>query len=247
MDKGRLVRLVLIPIIIGLVVTLIVRQVLSPSDSAAKSGPQVEMVPVVVVAAKETIPAKTKLNEQQLAVKQMPRTLVTGAEFAAVKDVAGQISAVPLEPGEVVLKHRVVAEGKGSLAYRIPEGYRAITIRIDELTGVAGHPQPGDLVDLILVLQEKAPNRPQATSRLIYEAVQVLGKGPNEEVGSQEQTAVQGAGGQKLTSLTLAMKPEQALEVALAEQIGLIKVTLRPALKEGNVGRQIFREEVYKQ
>jgi pilus assembly protein CpaB len=243
-DKGKLVRLVLIPIIIGLVVTLIIRQVLSPADSVAGSA-DMEMVSVVVVASKETVPAKTRLTEQHLAVKQVPTTILSGTEFPEVKDVAGQMTAVPLEPGEVVLRHRVVPEGKGSLAYRIPAGFRAITIRIDELTGVAGHPEPGDLVDLILVLQAKEPDRKDASARLIYEGVEVLGKGPvtPDAAGGAVQTGETG----KLTSLTLAMKPEHAVEIALAEQIGLLKVTLRPAQKEGNAGRLLFKEDAYKQ
>lgn len=245
MDKGKVVRLILIPIIIGLVVTLIVRQVLAPAQETA-GGPQVEMAAVVVVGTKEPIPARTRVTEQQLALKQVPKTILTGSEFAAVKDVAGQITDVRLEPGEVVLKSRVVPEGKGSMAYKVPQGMRAITIRIDELSGVAGNANVGDLVDLILVLQQSKPDRPFASARLIYEGVQVLGKGP--ATGTVDGNA-KGAPAepQKLSSLTLAMKPEHAVEVALAEQMGLIKVMLRPAEnKEGDRGRLQFTEQSYK-
>jgi pilus assembly protein CpaB len=246
-DKGKLVRLVLIPIIIGLVVTLIVRQVLTPSAEAAGDTPQVETAPVVVVASKEPIPAKTRLTEQQLAVKQLPKTLLTGQEFSQVKDVAGQTTAVELAAGEIVLKNRVVPDGKGTLAYRIPKGMRAITIRIDELSGVAGFPEPGDRVDLILILPEKAPVRPNSTARMIYENVEVLGKGPAPSAAAQNNGAVvTNADASKLSSLTLAMTPEQSVEVALAEQLGLIKTILRPALKEGDVGRVIFSDQSYK-
>jgi pilus assembly protein CpaB len=159
------------------------------------------------------------------------------------------VTNVALEPGEIVLKSRVVPEGKGTLAYRIPAGMRAITIRIDELTGVAGNPQPGDLVDLILVLAEKKPDRPAATSRMIYEGVTVLAKGPAapaDGTSAGKDGAVTALDGPKLTSLTLAVKPEQAVEIALAEQIGLIKVTLRPAQAEGNRGNLQFSELNYK-
>lgn len=251
MDKGKLVRLVLIPIIIGLVVTLIVRQVLAPSQAVSSGGgPAVEMASVVAVATKDPIPMHTKLTEQQLKLVQIPKSVLTGSEFTAVKDVAGQVSAVSLDPGEIVLKSRVVPEGKGTLSYRIPQGMRAITIRIDELTGVAGNPQPGDLVDLVLILAEKQPLRPAASARLIYEGVQVLAKGPasNAENSGKDGAAVTDpAGGPKLTSITLAMKPDQAVEVALAEQVGVIKLMLRPAEnKEGSLGRLQFRDDSYK-
>lgn len=250
MDKGKIVRLLLIPIIIGLVVTLIVRQVLAPGETSSSAGPQVEMASVVVVGTKEPIPAKTKLSEVQLALKQVPRTVLTGSEFAAVKDVAGQVTNVALEPGEVILKSRVVAEGKGAMAYRVPQGMRAITIRIDELSGVAGNANPGDMVDLILVLQEKKPDRPIGSARLIYENVLILGKGiaaGNVDAAGNKAANAAAGGEQKLTSLTLAMKPDQAVEVALAEQVGLIKVMLRPAEnKEAFQGRMLFTEQSYR-
>jgi len=246
MDKGKVVRLILIPIIIGLVVTLIVRQVLAPSQETAAGGPELEMTSVVVVGTKEPIPARTRVAEQQFVLKQVPKSILTGSEFVAVKDVAGQITEVQLQPGEVVLKSRVVPEGKGSMAYKVPQGMRAITIRIDELSGVAGNANVGDLVDLVLVLQASKPDRPFASSRLIYEGVQILGKGlATGTIDGNAKAAP--ADLQKLTSLTLAMKPEHAVEVALAEQIGLIKVMLRPAEnKEGDRGRLQFNEQSYK-
>lgn len=245
MDKGKIVRLGLVPVIIGLVVTLIVRQVLSPAEGAA-GGEDLAMTSVVVVG-KAPIEARTRVVETQLALKQVPASILTGSEFVATKDVVGQVTNVRLEPGEMVLKSRVVPDGKGSMAYQIPQGMRAITMRIDELSGVAGNAAVGDRVDLILVLQAQQPNRPVATSRLIYEGVLVLGKGPAAGTvdGAAAGSGVEGT--QKLTSLTLAMTPEQAVEVALAEQIGLIKTMLRPAEnKETDRGRVQFSEQSYK-
>jgi len=243
-DKGKIVRLILIPIVIGLVVTLIVRQVLAPSEAASGGAAQVEMSSVVVIAAKTPVESRTRLTAEQLALKPVPRAILTGSEFTAVRDVAGQITQVALEPGEIVLKSRVLPEGKGTMAFQVPEGMRAMTIRIDELSGVAGNANPGDLVDLILVLQEKKPDRPNGTARLIYEGVLVLGKGPAIDKGD---AAKGGTEPQKLTSLTLALRPEHAVEVALAEQVGLIKVMLRPAEnKESDRGRLLFSEQSYK-
>jgi pilus assembly protein CpaB len=243
MDKGKVVRLVLIPIIFGLVVTLIVRQVMA-SPAGSSSSAAVEMAQVVAVGSKEPVPARIKLTEQHLVLKQVPKTVLTGQEFTAIKDVVGQISTIQLQPGELILKSRVVPEGMGSLPYRIPPGTRAITVRIDELSGVAGNPEPGDLVDLALFLPAKAPERPQASSRLIYESVLVLGKGlaANDATGT---AATADPSAPKLTSLTLALRPEAAVEVSMAEQIGHITFLLRPALKEDDAGRVQKDEAIY--
>ena len=242
MDKGKLVRLVLIPITLGLVVTLIVRQLLGAPDGQTAAAP-VEMVDVVAVSAKEPVPARIKLTEQHLAVKAVPKLALTGLEYTSVSDLAGMISLVVLEPGEIVLRHRVVEEGKGALPYQIPKGYRAMSIRIDELSGVAGHPEPGDLVDLVLYLPEKTPQRLGGSARILFEGVRVLGKGLAPTVA--KSAAGGGIDGPKLTSLTLALTPDAAVEVALAEQIGHVKVLLRPALVEPNAGRIQKQENSY--
>lgn len=259
MNKGKAVRLVLVPILIGLIATLIVRQLVATPARPAAANP-VEMVSVVAIASKDSVPARTQVTAAQLTLKQVPKSILTGNEFKAVADAAGQIALVDLQPGEILLNSRVVPEGQGAMPYRIPEGMRAVTIRTDELNGVAGYPQPGDQVDLVLVLQAKPPERPYASSRLLYEGVRVLAKGlaPAASAAakpSSTSTSTMGTAGTttaatpdatKLTSYTLAMKPEEATEVALAEQIGVIKLLLRPALAEPNKGRITDTDNLYK-
>lgn len=245
MDKGKLLRLVLIPIVAGLIVTLIVQRLMARSEEAA-SAPQVETVSVVTVAAKQAIPARTVLTEAQLAVKQIPKEMAIGAEFREVREVAGQIAMVDLQPGEVVLKQRVVPAGQGALPYRIPDGMRAVTIRLDELNGVAGHPSVGDLVDLVLFLPEKKVEEPvkftfPASARILHEAVLVLDKGQWIPEGTKPP-----ADAPPLTSITLALTPQAATEVALAEQVGYIKLMLRPALKQPDAGNYQVDEAKYR-
>lgn len=244
MDKSKLIRLVLIPILLGLVVTLIVRQLLD-RPAPAKTAAAVEMAEVVAVGLQSPVAARSKLTEGSLTIRKVPREALTGQELTSLDQAAGTIATVELQPGEVVLQSRLVVEGEGALPYRIPAGKRATTIRIDELSGVAGHIEPGDLVDLVLVLPEKrleespdVPRRP-ASARLLYEGVLVLEKGPASAASAKSPDSP------KLTSVTLALSPAAAVEVALAEQIGHIKLLLRPALAEPNAGGIITNEVKY--
>lgn len=241
MDKGKITRLVLIPIVAGLIVTLIVQRLTTQSQQAATAEQVVDLVPVVVVASNEPIPVRTRILESQLVVKEIPKELATGSEFDELKDVVGKIAMVELQPGEVVRTQRVVEEGQGALPYRIPAGKRAVTIRMDELNGVAGHPDVGDLVDLILFLPEKTDEeeslRP-TSARILFEGVPILARGLATQEGAK--------GDQKaLSSVTLALSPEAAVEVALAEQIGYIKMVLRPALRQPDAGAVTITEEKY--
>lgn len=241
MDKSRLLRLILIPVTMGLIVTVLAAK-WAPSAAQKADGTLSEVVPVVVITDKQPIPARTLIAQAQLGVKQVPRELLTGNEFSAVADAAGQIAMVDLQPGEVLMKSRIIPEGEGALPYRIPKGMRAMTVRADELSAVAGYPDVGDLVDLILFLPSKEKNGAvtPATSRILYESVQILAKGPEPSA-----KATVAAEGPKLTSYTVALPPEAATEVVLAEQIGYIKMVLRPALAEPESGHILIDESRY--
>lgn len=240
MDKSKLIRLILIPITMGLIVTVLAGMVV-PRVSQKTDANVADTVPVVFITAKERVPARTTVTQANLGVKQVPRELLTGGEFSAVADAAGQIAMVDLQPGEVLLKSRVVPEGEGALPYRIPKGMRAITLRADELSAVAGYPDVGDLVDLILFLPavERSGVKAPASSRILYESVQILAKGPDSSAKAA------GTDGSKLTSYTVALPPEAATEVVLGEQIGYIKMVLRPALKEPESGKILLDETRY--
>lgn len=237
MEKGKTIRLVLIPVVMALVVTMIVRQTLARPMPVVQA-PTVEMASVVAVAAKGPLAVRSKITEADLVLRQVPKEVLTGRELTSVAEAVGQITLVAMEPGEMLLQSRIVQEGEGALPYRIPKGMRAITIRIDEFLGVAGHAEPGDLVDMLLVLPA-GKDRPTATARLMFEAVLVLEKGP---VAAKQGAALEAP---KLTSITLALPPAAGVEVALAEQIGLIKLMLRPAIDDQRAGTVIINEQRY--
>lgn len=241
MDRSKLLRLVLIPVLLGLAATMVVKAA-SPQATATPAAAVVETANVVVVGQAVPIPARTKLTAAMLTLKEVPKEALTGHEWSSVEELVGKITTVELSPGEYVTRMRVVEEGKGDLPYRIPKGTRAFAVRIDEFAGVAGFVQPGDRVDILLVLPEKElkPSgsgvRP-ATGRLLYESVLVLEKGPAVPSGNADQS--------KLSSYTLALTPEAAVEVALASEIGYVKLVLRPAVEEPFKGTVIQSEDQY--
>lgn len=233
MPKGNRLKLVLIPVLVGLVVTLIAHQALQSRAPV----PVVEVTRVPIVVAAKPIPARVKLTAEMLAIRQIPEEAIVGTEYAEPQVVVGQISTVPLAEGEVLLPSKVVEEGKGALPYRIPEGQRAVTIAIDEVSGVGGFPDAGDRVDLILFLDPQDQSNEPATARLLLEDLLVLARGPNE--GERAPRPDEGI---RMTSLTLAMRPEEAVEVALGEQLGHLKAILRRALPDPNRGSFVITE-----
>lgn len=234
MQKGNRVKLLLIPLLVGLVVTLIAHQALR-AKAPLSAVAAVDKVDVVV--ARKALEGRIKLTEEMVTVKEIDREALTGSEFSSVQDVIGLITTVPLAEGEMLLRSKAVEAGKGALPYRIPTGKRAVTIRIDEITGAAGFPDQGDRVDLILFYKPEEAANSVATARLLLEDIPVLVRGPN--TGALQPKP---EGDVRISSLTLALSPDEAVEVALAEKVGEIKVALRGALADSNRGSVIYAQ-----
>lgn len=244
----RWARLLLIPVLAGLVAAVASYAAFAPRQAG---GAGTDLVPALVAA--RDIPARTLLSAGMVRVALVPRDLAAGAATAP-QEVEGRITTAPLYQNELVLKAKLAGAGQGTLPYRMEKGQRAVTVRVDEYSGVAGHPQPGDLVDVILVLPDAGPRpagdkagddpgRKVTQARLLFERVPVLARNMAPAPGGSNQAPE----GPKLTSYTLALTPEHAVELALAEEIGHIKLALRPALPEENRGPVILDDSRYRQ
>lgn len=180
-------------------------------------------VGTIVVAAK---PLKFGALVTADSVEETPwaaKTLPQGA--FATKDALlhdGQrVVLSPLEPNEPVLGSKVSAPGqRASLSALLQDGKRAVTVRVDDVRGVAGFILPGDFVDVVLIGEDPAARR-ENYSEILLQGVKVLAV---DQLASerQEQPVVPKA-------VTLEVTPEQAQKVLLATNIGRLSLTLRRA------------------
>lgn len=228
MDKGRrLLKLLLIPSLLGLAVSLVLYLLLNTQQTPVQAAP-IEMVGVV--AAKGDIPSRVVLNDSMLQVRQVPKNLVGTYEIRDLKKALGQVTTVPLTDGEAVLTTKLADQNQG-LAYQVPKGKRAVTLRVDEFSGVAGYPAVGDSIDLILSYQGGKDKAAGAQARLLLQNVTILAKGVAAPPATGTKVAPPEA--KVPTSYTLAVTPQQAVQLTLAEDISRVKFVLRPATDEG--------------
>jgi pilus assembly protein CpaB len=125
----------------------------------------------------------------------------------------------PLEPNEPVLRSKVTAPGQtASLSALLQDGKRAVTVRVDDVRGVAGFILPGDFVDVILIAEDSAARR-ENYSEVLLQNLKVLAV---DQLASerQEQPTVPKA-------VTLEVTPEQAQKILLATNIGRLSLALR--------------------
>src|ERR1700704_6641131 len=106
-----------------------------------------------VAVAKVAIPLGTKIIPEQIAMVQFPSESTPDGAFESVEKLAGRVAVVNIAPREPITEARLAPEGTaGGLSAVIPEGYRAMTVKVDDVVGISGFIMPGTLVDVVVVI-----------------------------------------------------------------------------------------------
>jgi len=180
--------------------------------------------PVVVSAA--DLPLGTELKLDDLAVVNFPKGATPEGAFATKEQIVGRGLIVSTVKNEPILAGKLASKEAGSgLPPIITPGMRAVSVRVNEVIGVAGYVLPGSRVD---VLATASPNgQPQdATSKVILSNVQVLTAGTRLEQTDKGKPV-------QVTVVTLLVYPEQSERLALASTEGKIQLALRNPLDQG--------------
>lgn len=163
---------------------------------------------VQIVVAGEKLSLGNRLTDTQLRVANWPKANLPEGYFSDPNEILGRGVIVPMSPNEPVLDSKLAAKEAGAgLASAIPEGMRAVPVRVNDVTGIAGFVVPGTHVDVIIV-GVPGPGSP-TTSKVFLENVQVLAAGQNVE---------RDANGKPLSTqvVTMLVTPEDAQKLALA-------------------------------
>lgn len=176
-----------------------------------------KMVPVVMAA--QDIPMNTTVAKEMLIVKNIPENYAHPEAYRAVEQAVGKISKVQILKDEQILPNIIAAKDKpgNRFSYNISDKQRAITLAVNEVTGVGGFPVVGDRVDILLT---------RDTAGTTYTSTMFQYK---EILATGSMTMPTEDGKQKIVpTITLSLSPAEAQQVTLAENTGELKFTLRP-------------------
>src|SRR5436190_98464 len=189
---------------------------------AKAAAPQQEKMLRVVVAARD-MPVGTLLKKTDLKLVNHPEKDVPKGVAFRIIDAEGRVVMVPLSTNEPVLQSKISAttsvEGVSST---IPAGYRAMSVQITDVSGVAGLIQPGSKVD---VLFTRPGSMAEATTSIILQDVKVLSTGRTLQTGQTVD-----ARAPKSPVVTLVLLPAEAQKLELAKNQGKISLSLRNPL-----------------
>jgi len=174
-----------------------------------------ETVPVVV--ASKDLTFGTKLEQEHLNVAQFPKDALPRGAYASLDSVLGQTSKVFLVTGEPVLASKLSSVG-GGLSVLVRPSMRAISVEVDQVTGVSGFVLPGDRVD-ILVTVENAGGANVAVTKTVLQNAEVLAAGVTTDEKGKRHITTQ--------TVTLLVDPTGAESVALGLAQGEIHLVLR--------------------
>ena len=179
-----------------------------------------------VVVATQEINLGQKLTSSMFKVVDWPAANVPPQSFSDVTKLNGRVTKSSLQDGEPVLASKLAPEGSlGGLSAVIAEGKRAITVRVNDVVGVAGFALPGNFVDIIVNTEKaQADNtntgvNERSISKIVLEHILVLAVA--QEAGRDETKP------KVVNAVTLEVSPEQAEMIDLARSIGELSLVLR--------------------
>ncbi|HYM25359.1 MAG TPA: Flp pilus assembly protein CpaB [Vicinamibacterales bacterium] len=178
--------------------------------------------PVVVAAADLDVGAE--LGRDDIRIIDWPANAVPKDAFADPKDVMGRGLIMPVIQNEPILPMALSSTEAGAgLPPVIPPGLRAVSVRVNEVIGVAGYVLPGTHVDVVATVNP-SDKHADITSKVILTNVQVVAAGTkiDRETDKNKPTPV--------TVVTLLVAPEESERLTLASNEGKIQLALRNPL-----------------
>ena len=224
MRNKRLIIALLAAVCFGLIAAVSVSRFLANAQAYTKNLSN-------VVVAKVEIPVGTRIIPEQLTVAQFPRAVAPEGAFAKVdENLIGRVVVTKILPREPITENRLAPVGAaGGLSSVIPEGYRAMTVKVDDVVGVSGFILPGTLVDVVVVIEPpENSSQKEKISKIVLQNIKVLASGQNiDKPKNEKETA-------RVRAVTLQVTPEQAEKLALASSEGTLQLVMRNSVDQGD-------------
>ena len=217
MRNKRLILALAGAVICGLLAVMLITQYLASVQNYAKDLNN-------VVVAKTVIPLGDKITADQLALLPIPNGSAPEGAFRKLEDAVGRVAIVPIGVREPITELKLAREGMGAgLGAVIPEGYRAMTVKVDEIVGVSGFVMPGSFVDVVAVIvpvnQTAAAKGP--ISKIVLQNIKVLASGATlDSPGDQREPNT-------VNAVTLLVTPEEAEKLVLAANESKLQLVMR--------------------
>lgn len=164
-----------------------------------------------------------RLSPEMIRMAEWPAGSVPSGSFNDANQLEGRVVLVSMQRGEPLTEARLAPVGtKGGLSAVVPEGKRAITVRVNDVVGVAGFALPGTFVDVMVNTQDEGAqrnDRDHSISKIVLERILVLAVAQEAGRDSTKPMVV--------NAVTLEVTPQEAELLDLARSVGTLSLVLR--------------------
>src|SRR5947207_9352881 len=181
---------------------------------------------ITVAAAAHDLAIGKRIQADDLKLVTLDRKDLPRGVFVKTTDVVDRAVAVPIVAGEIVLNGKLAPKGSGEgLTALIEPGMRAVSVQVNEISGVSGFIQPGTRVD---VLFTRTFSNGDAATTTILQNIKVVAYGRQLDASAK----LESRDTTRPTVATLLVTQEEAQKVVLAQQRGRIQLVLRNGLDD---------------
>ncbi|HEX3252533.1 MAG TPA: Flp pilus assembly protein CpaB [Pyrinomonadaceae bacterium] len=225
MRNKRLIIALLAAITFGLIAAVSVKQYLLSAQTYRSSLND-------VVVAKVDIPVGSRIIPEQLTVAQFPADVTPEGALSKIdENLVGRVVVQGIAPRDPVTEVKLAPIGAaGGLSSMIPEGYRAMTVAVNDVVGVSGFIMPGTLVDIVVVITPpKGSGQEEMISKIVLQNIKVLASGQNIDKPKNDREVERA-----IKAVTLQVTPEQAEKLALASSEGKLQLVMRNSVDQAD-------------
>lgn len=225
MRNKRLIIALLAAITFGLIAAVSVKQYLLSAESFKSNLND-------VVVAKVDIPVGSRIIPEQLTIAQFPANVTPEGAVSKIDDtLVGRVVVASISPRDPVTEVKLAPIGAaGGLSSMIPEGYRAMTVAVNDVVGVSGFIMPGTLVDIVVVIiPPRGTGSEEVISKIVLQNIKVLASGQNIDKPKNDREVERA-----IKAVTLQVTPEQAEKLALASSEGKLQLVMRNSVDQAD-------------
>jgi pilus assembly protein CpaB len=225
MKSKRAIIMLALSVLLGIAAVLL---------AARWMGQQAASDKTTVLVASRDMELGQAITPTMLESVPWPKGAVPTGAFDDPKKLEGRVVRISIFKGEPVLSPKLAPEGtKAGLDSVIKEGHRAITVKVNEVVGVAGFLAPGSYVDLLVNFRDE---RDKPMSRVVLERIMVLAIAQEAQRPDETKPRV-------VNAVTLEVTPEQAEKIDLARNIGTLSLILRNQVDTVDAGTEGIRQQ----
>jgi pilus assembly protein CpaB len=176
-----------------------------------------------IAVANADIELGGRISPEMIRMVDWPEGSVPSGAFSEAGKLEGRVVLVSIQRGEPLTEVRLAPIGtKGGLSAVVPEGKRAMTVRVNDVVGVAGFALPGTYVDVMVNTQDERSqrgDRDHSISKIVLERILVLAVAQEADRDSTKPKVV--------NAVTLELTPKDAEMLDLARSVGTLSLVLR--------------------